>query len=152
MLALDRSPRAVSGFSLIELVTVIVVLGIIAAFAIPKYVDFLQQSKMTTTQAELGNLKRAIVGNPQVAAGGRYTDAGYIGTVGYPPNSLSDLVHKPDSVSVYNSISRLGWNGPYIDSANGEYLKDAWGVNYVYDRNARTITSTGSGNNISVNF
>jgi general secretion pathway protein G len=141
-----------SGFTLIELIIIIVVLGILATFSIAKYSDFLQESKITATRSEMATIKRAIIGNPQMIAGGHYIDVGFVGNVGHPPAQLSELARKPDSISIYNVISRLGWNGPYLDSAGGDYLKDAWGQDYAYDPTARTITSVGSGASIVVSF
>jgi hypothetical protein len=62
------------------------------------------------------------------------------------------LVRKPGTIPAYNPIARLGWHGPYIDSSGGDYLKDAWGANYVYDPAARTIKSVGSGADIVMSF
>ncbi len=148
----QRRTWSATGFTLIELVIIIVVLGIISTVAFVKYSDFVNQSRIEACEAELATLKRAIVGNAQVTAGGRYTDVGFEGNIGSPPNALVDLARKPDSLTAYNAISRLGWNGPYIDSANGDYLKDPWGVNYVYERANRRIKSTGSGSDIILTF
>lgn len=144
--------RDCAGFTLIELVIIIVVLGILASFGIAKYSDFLQESKIAATRSEMTTIKRAIVGNPQVVSGGRYVDVGFEGNIGNPPYQLIDLVRCPDTILTYNAIARLGWNGPYLDSAGGSYLKDSWGQDYVYDPTARTITSIGSGSNIVVSF
>ena len=147
-----KAGRSVAGFTLVELVIIIVVLGILASFAIPKYIDFLNESKITATKSEMATIKRAIVGNAQLTSGGQYTDIGFLGNIGSPPANLVDLVRKPDSLAAYNSLSRLGWHGPYLDSSNGDYLRDAWGSNYVYNPAARTITSVGSGTSIVVSF
>ncbi len=140
------------GFTLIELVIIIVVLGIISAFATAKYTDFVKQSRIEATKAEMDTIKRAIKGNPQITAGGKYTDIGYEGNMGSVPARLQDLVAKPSGAPEYNKISGLGWNGPYIESKNGEYLTDAWGKPYVYDPAARTLKSVGSGQDITVSF
>lgn len=140
------------GFTLIELIIIIVVLGIISTVAVAKYSDFLNESKVQSAKTEMAELKKAIVGNPSAVAGGRYSDVGFEGDVGHPPAALVDLVRKPDTVAEYNAIARLGWHGPYIDSSGGDYLKDAWGVNYVYSAATRSITSTGSGTNIVISF
>ena len=140
------------GFTLIEIVIIIVTLGILAAFAIPKFTDITDSSKINATKQELNMLKKAIVGNPSAVAGGVYIDRGFEGDIGFVPSQLLDLVSKPDSVAIYNKLTRLGWNGPYMDDAEGSYLKDAWGVNYVYQPLSRNILSVGGSDTIEVNY
>jgi type II secretory pathway pseudopilin PulG len=141
-----------SGFTLVELVLIIVVLGIVAAVAIPKIGDLITGSKTNATKEDMLRLKAGIMGNSAATSGGRFSDRGYRGDVGSFPPNLTGLVTRPGGVAVWNPYTRLGWHGPYIDSTGGDYLKDAWGVNYLYDSTARTITSTGSGANIIINF
>lgn len=141
-----------AGFTLVELVIILVVLGIIAGVAIPKFGGLTNNSKVTATKKEMLALKRAIVGDPSVVAGGQLVDRGFEGDVGFVPSSLSDLAIKPDSIPSYNKLTRLGWNGSYIDSSGGDYLRDAWGTLYVYDPNNRTIKSVGGSDTITVTF
>ncbi len=49
-----------SGFTLIELVIVIVILGILAAVAIPKYEDMREQARVATLKGQLGAIRSAI--------------------------------------------------------------------------------------------
>jgi prepilin-type N-terminal cleavage/methylation domain-containing protein len=49
-----------SGFTLIELVIVIVILGILAAVAIPKYEDMREQARTATLKGQLGAIRSAI--------------------------------------------------------------------------------------------
>lgn len=49
-----------SGFTLIELVIVIVILGILAAVAIPKYEDMREQARVATMKGQLGSIRSAI--------------------------------------------------------------------------------------------
>jgi Tfp pilus assembly major pilin PilA len=141
-----------SGFTLVELVIIIVTLGILAAVAIPRFSGIAENSKVTATREELHRLKLAVVGNPAAISAGVYTDRGFEGDVGFAPQRLEDLVVKPDTVVSYNKFTRLGWNGPYVDSSGGDYLTDAWGVGYLYDPAQRRIASVGGGDTIAVSF
>jgi hypothetical protein len=110
-------------------------------------------AKIAATKEEMTSLKRAIVGNPSAVSGGQYIDRGFEGDIGFAPSSLQDLAIKPDSIAAYNQLTRLGWNGPYVDSAAGLYLKDAWGANYLYDRpNRRLISIGGAPDSIIIPF
>lgn len=137
--------RNQGGFTLIELVIIIVILGILAAVAVPRFTNITEGSKVNATRQEMNALKRAIIGNPTVTAGGEYVDRGFEGDVGFPPSQLPDLVTRPDSLLVYNRLTRLGWNGPYIDGSGDNYLYDAWGNPFVYQPGNRRIISTGDG-------
>lgn len=52
--------RSQTGFTLIELVIIIVVLGILAGVAIPKYQDITSEAKEASTRASLGGLRSGI--------------------------------------------------------------------------------------------
>ena len=48
-----------AGFTLIELVMIIIILGILAAVAIPKYVDLTNEARTATIKGGLGGIKSA---------------------------------------------------------------------------------------------
>ncbi len=131
------------GFTLIELVLVIAVIGIITAVATVKMLPSLETSRYEATKTEMQELAYAIIGNPEVYTDGARSDFGYIGDIGALPPNLDALVSNPG----YST-----WEGPYIkvDFNNVDFKQDAWKVDYTYSDTL--LRSTGSGSNIDKVF
>lgn len=136
-----------SGFTLIELVIIIVVLAVLASVGIPVLGNVILSAKRESTRKELLTLKTAIVGRM-----GSAPVRGYENDVGQPPPALQGLVTKPAGVADYDRFTKTGWNGPYVEDDGGDFLEDAWGVDYVYDPSQRIIISVGGPDTITVAF
>lgn len=96
-----------SGFSLIELLVVLIILGLIAGLVVPNIMQRGEDAKLRAAEAEVQRLSMAV-------------DEFYLDN-GRPPNELRELVQKPGNAS--------NWNGPYVNESN---MQDPWQNNYQY--------------------
>lgn len=71
-----NSFRKSGGFTLVELVIVIVILGILSAVAVPKYVDMQTEAREAAIRGALGNMRSAI--------SIQYAKAALSGTAAFP--------------------------------------------------------------------
>jgi general secretion pathway protein G len=135
--------RGTDGFSLIEVVLVILIMGILASVAAQKYSGAIEQSRFDATREEMERIARAVVGNPDLTSGGVRSDFGYVGDVGALPPNLDALVTNPGAYAT--------WRGPYLQSDfqqnPDDYKQDAWGAPYDYTGVA--LSSTGSGSTVT---
>jgi general secretion pathway protein G len=112
----DARPARVgkdAGFTLVELLVVLAIIGLIAALVAPQVLRYLGSARVDTTKAQLKNIGGAL-------------ELYYLDVGKYPASDLglNALVSSPNDGSI--------WNGPYIkgDAA----LRDAWGNNFVYEQ------------------
>lgn len=132
--------RGQRGFTLIEVLMTVVIIGILAAVAMRSVQNSIDGSRVRETQAEMDELIVAIAGNPDLYNNGMRSDFGYVGDVGAVPTSLDDLVTNPGGYAT--------WRGPYVSrrfaqDADG-FKKDAWGSSYNFT-NGITLASSGGG-------
>lgn len=124
----DRDQK---GFTFIELVFIIVIIGILTAVAIPKFGTLIDNAYRSGALKEMHAIKRAVIGD---AKSNTY---GYYQTVGDWPSDVNSLLERPASVPTFNKFTQIGWNGPYLtsinrdsDSSSKDALLDPWGNNY----------------------
>jgi len=100
-----------SGFTLVELLLVLVILTTLAAIVVPKFTRRSEQAKISAAQTQISNL--------EVALDAFEVDNGY-----YPQGSdgLRALMEQPSDAK--------NWRGPYLKRAVEE---DPWGHPYVYE-------------------
>ena len=106
-----KADRTRHGYTLMELLVVLVILGLIAALVAPQVIGYLGGAKHDAARMQVDRLAGIL-------------DLYYLDTGGYPPGDpgLAALVSRPEGVS--------GWNGPYLRKA--ESLIDPWGNPYLY--------------------
>jgi prepilin-type N-terminal cleavage/methylation domain-containing protein len=143
-MSITKTSRHQSGFTLIEMVVVIVIMGILASVAVKQVVTSVDTAKYDQTEQELDQLAFAIRGNPSAYGQGTRTDFGYVGDIGAFPPNLDALVQNPGGYAT--------WKGPYIDRGigNTDFKTDGWGTNYSLTDTL--LRSTGSGSNIDKVF
>jgi len=120
------------GFTLIEIVIIIVVLGILAAVAIPKYQDITGEAKEAACRASLGALRSGVTifyANTAVTTGtatwptlAQLEGYGVVMAQGIPPNPYQTEANNQDSiVTGVTKGTIVGTRGGWAyDPATGE--------------------------------
>jgi general secretion pathway protein G len=103
--------RREAGFTLLELLVVLAILGLLAAIIAPRVIGYLAQAKTSTAKTQINNITSAL--------------ELYRLDVGHYPTQqegLPALVAAPQGA--------VGWNGPYLKNQTG--VTDPWGQPYLY--------------------
>lgn len=95
------------GFTLVELLVVIVILSILSGIAAPKFFEQIRKARYDSCKPKMTQIESAI-------------DTFLLNTQEYP-QSLDELMYDP---------GLTGWAGPYLRKAS--QLEDPWGNPYEY--------------------
>jgi len=105
--------RTSRGFTLVELLLVLVILGTLAAIVLPKFSGTTERARETQAKT-------------QIATFGTALDAFEVDVGHYPrgANGLVDLIQRPSDA--------VDWRGPYLKNET-EIPLDPWGNPYIYE-------------------
>jgi general secretion pathway protein G len=100
-----------AGFTLVEMLVVITIIGLIMGLVGPRVLSYLSDSKVKTARIQIQGFSSAL-------------DLYYLDSGHYPSASegLAALVQKPEGAAI--------WNGPYLKA--NSVPNDPWGRAYVY--------------------
>lgn len=107
----DTRHRHRGGFTLVELMVVIVILGLLAGFVGHNVVQNIEKARIATTRSQIKELEAAVI-NFKI-------------DTGVYPEDLIDLIEEPAGVS--------GWNPDGYLQNSSELPTDAWGHEYYYE-------------------
>ena len=105
-----RRRQAQSGFTLVEILVVISIIGLIMALVGPRVLNYLSESKAKAAKIQIESFLSAL-------------DLYYLDIGRYPSSNegLAALTASPNA---------QGWNGPYL--RGGAVPSDPWGHKYIY--------------------
>ena len=106
-----KSWRGEDGFTLVEILVVITIIGMIVALVGPRVLNYLGESKVKTAKIQIQSFSSAL-------------DLFYLDAGRYPSSAegLAALVQPSSGIAA--------WNGPYLKG--GAVPTDPWGKPYLY--------------------
>ncbi|MGH7828671.1 MAG: prepilin-type N-terminal cleavage/methylation domain-containing protein, partial [Candidatus Binatia bacterium] len=135
-------------FTLIEVIVILAVLSILVGIAVPAALRIFEVTAEEATRDEMGNIKRAILGDARKLQSFFRSDFGYLGDIGCLPDDLRRILFNPPPTPpvipalptwTFDTTQQTGagWKGPYITGATigqevEEFTRDQWGNDYTY--------------------
>jgi len=107
--ARNQSRQSVQGFTLIEMLMVVVIIGILAAIVVPNLVGTTDKARVAAAKGELSVFKSSLA---RFEIDNGFFPQGHSG--------LQALVQRPPGAK--------NWSGPYME----KIPKDPWGNDYIY--------------------
>jgi len=145
--------RTQGGFTLVELLVVMLVLVALSSITLDFTKDFAFQGRYEVTKDRYDKIKRAIIGRPDVLINGQPDISGFVADVGRLPNNLHELLEERFCLHRWRMVLGVknyyddeaectgaglswsatisGWSGPYLTVKNNPLhdnaFPDGWG-------------------------
>jgi len=134
-----------TGFTLLELVVVVAVMGLISTMAMDVYTDKSNQTRFELTEKRIEEIRYAIIGNDSRELNGQTTISGYIADTGKVPTEIRQLILKKyceDDALYFTKdhcenagevwVNQANWKGPYIKTFSSKKVERLiGGVNVI---------------------
>lgn len=129
-----------TGFSLLELLVVVALMGIIAIGSMSLLIDDGDWKRQDETEARWDAIRKAIIGEPNLSLNASPYVAGYVADMGRLPQNIGELFiqgTQPDwapaiAITDFNNDPTNlitvsgGWRGPYLYTAGSAQYRDGW--------------------------
>lgn len=134
-----------SGFTLMEIMVVIIVIAVLASVAGPMIGSITDQGRSSATKSKLASLKSALISYkndvgrfPFVGSnsfdGSQYNAANntlLISNADAPTNGTGNVLVTNETQPFVTNYQRR-WKGPYMDANPEDFMHDGWGNRIVY--------------------
>ena len=131
-----------SGFTLMEIMVVIIVIAVLASVAGPMIGSITDQGRASATKSKMSSLKSALLAYQSDVGRLPYKGSNSRTASNYSQPDLLSENDESKNVLVYNEWPNAAgstpnnynrkWKGPYMDSDVSDFMVDAWGNTIQY--------------------
>ncbi len=142
-----------SGFTLMEIMIVIIVIAVLASVAGPMIGNITDQGRASATRSKMSNLKSALIAFQGDVGRFPTTCANVAHNAGFKQEGVMCTESELNNVLVCNAFNlnmknyNRKWKGPYMDSDPTDFMYDSWGNPIAYVRFGKNLYLWSSGPN-----
>ena len=137
-----------SGFTLMEIMVVIIVISVLASVGGPMVNTITEQGKTSATKAKIDNLRKAILAYQgdvgRLPHTGKARCSSYIDA--YNADAILNNEDADKNVLITDDVFDFNvkrykrkWNGPYMDSEPYDFMQDSWGNRIQYVAEGKSV-------------